>query len=97
MSWLVLLHAEAEKDLITARDWYDQKRPQLGDEFLDEIAVAIHQLESDPERERPYFRSFRRVLLRRFPYKLFYQVTSDRVIIFRVLHAKQSHERKLPE
>jgi len=41
MSWCVLLHAEAEKDLIAARDWHDQKRPQLGDEFLDEVAIAI--------------------------------------------------------
>jgi toxin ParE1/3/4 len=95
MSWLVLLHTEAEKDLIAARDWYDQKRPQLGDEFLDEVAIAIQQLENAPEREGLYFHNFRRVLLRRFPYKLFYQVIGDRVIVFRVLHAKQSHERGL--
>jgi plasmid stabilization system protein ParE len=95
MSWPVLLNAEAEKDLTAARDWYDQKRPQLGDEFLDEIAIAIQQLESAPELERLYFRNFRRVLLRRFPYKLFYQIIGDRVIVFRVLHAKQSHERGL--
>ena len=97
MSWQVLLHAEAEKDLIAARDWYDQKRPQLGDEFLDEVAIAIRQLETTPERERLYFLNFRRLLLRRFPYKLFYQVIGDRVIIFRALHAKQSHERGLPK
>jgi toxin ParE1/3/4 len=97
MSWQVLLHAEAEKDLIAARDWYDQKRPQLGDEFLDEVAIAIRQLENAPERERLYFLNFRRELVRRFPFKLFYQVIGDRVIILRVLHAKQSHERSLPK
>ena len=96
MSWQVLLHAEAEKDLIAARDWYDRKCPQLGDEFLDEVAIAIRQLENAPERERLYFLNFRRVLLRRFPFKLFYQVIGDRVVILRVLHAKQSHERSLP-
>jgi len=30
-------------------------------------------------------------LLRRFPLKVFYQVIGPRIVIFRVLHAKQDH------
>ena len=41
------------------------------------------------------YRSFRRVLLQRFPYKVFYQIIGERVVIFRVLDAKQEHGRKL--
>ncbi|ATC65512.1 hypothetical protein CMV30_17025 [Nibricoccus aquaticus] len=70
MSWRVFLHGKAEKDLIAVQTWYDRNRPQLGDEFLDEIAIAIRQLETAPERERLYFLNFRRMLMRRFPYKL---------------------------
>lgn len=72
MSQLVLLRPEAEADLNTAWDWYEQRRTELGLEFLDEVAAAIRMLSQDPERERLYFRNFRRILLRRFPYKLFY-------------------------
>lgn len=96
MTWLLLVRPEAERDLAQARDWYDRKVAGLGDEFLDEIAGAMRELAHNPQLPRLYFLNFRRVLLRRFPYKLFYQVIGDRVIIFRVIHAKQDHPPMLP-
>lgn len=92
MSWLVLLRPAAEREVEAARDWYEQRRAGLGDAFLDEFAAAMSQLEGQPERERLYYRDFRRILLRRFPYKVFYQVAGSRVIVFRVLHGRQAHE-----
>ncbi len=97
MSWIVLVRAEAEGDLEMAREWYEQKRSGLGGgEFLDEFAAAMRALELNPEREHLYHGNFRRVLFRRFPYKIFYQVIGERVVVFRVLHAKQDHERQIP-
>jgi hypothetical protein len=51
----------------------------------------LRESQQNPECSWPYCRNFRRVLLRRFPYKVFYQVISQRIVIFRVLHAKQEH------
>ena len=95
MKWLLLVRPEAERDLAAARDWYEQKSAGLGDEFLDSVAGALRELERNAERSRLYYRNFRRVLLRRFPYKIFYHVIAQRVVIFRVLHAKQDHPRGL--
>jgi toxin ParE1/3/4 len=97
MNWLVLVRARAELDLAEARTWYERKVPGLGDEFLDEFAAAMRKLEENPERERLYYQNFRRVLLRRFPYKIFYQIIGSRVVIFRVLHAKQDHNWRMSE
>ena len=102
MTWLVFVRLEAERDLANARDWYEKKQAGLGAEFLDEVASAIRELESAPEHPRLYYRDFRRVLLHRFPYKMFYQVVDDRVLIFRVLctpsrntdGAYRTHERR---
>ena len=94
MSWIVLVRPEAERDLEAAKDWYEQKRPGLGGKFIDEFATAMWALEQNPERERLYHRNFRRVIVRRFPYKIFYQVIGVRVIVFRVLHAKQDHSHE---
>jgi plasmid stabilization system protein ParE len=95
MKRLLFLRPEAEQDLAAARDWYDPKRAGLGDEFLDGIALALGELEGNPEIHRLYYRHFRRVLLRRFPYKIFYQVIGERIVIFRVLHANQDHGKNL--
>ena len=97
MSWLLLVREEAERDLEAARDWYEHQRPGLGDEFLDEFAAAMRGLEANPKREHLYYRSFRRVLFQRFPYKIFYQLIGERVVVFRVLHAKQAHEQRIEE
>jgi plasmid stabilization system protein ParE len=95
MTRLLLVRPEAERDLAAACDWYEQKRSGLGDVFLDEVAIAMRELERDPERAHPYYRNFRRVLLPRFPYKVFYQVFAEQIVVFRVLHVKQEHERGL--
>ena len=75
--------------------WYESQRAGLGDELLIEIRAAVRRLEIDPKHRPFYYRDFRRLLARRFPYKLFYRVEGDRVIVFRILHAKREHQRQL--
>ena len=95
MRWLLLIRPEAEADLIAARDWYDGKGAGLGDRFLDSVADAMREVEENPARSPLYYQNFRRVLLQSFPYKIFFQVIEQRVIVFRVLHVRQCHERGL--
>ena len=78
-----------------ARDWYDQRRDGLGDEFLLAVADAMLALEEAPERTPLYYRDFRRILTDRFPYKIFYRLEGQAVIVYRVLHAAQDHPREL--
>jgi plasmid stabilization system protein ParE len=95
VNWRVIIRPNAEADLQEARSWYESQRAGLGDELLAEIRRTVQLLESDPEHRPFYYRDFRRLLTRRFPYKLFYRVEGDRVIIFRILHAKRKHQREL--
>lgn len=94
MSRRVIIRPNAEADLQEARRWYETQRAGLGDELLDEVRHAVRLLEEDPERRPVYYRGFRRLITRRFPYKLFYCIEGDRVIVFRILHAKQEHRWK---
>ena len=95
MSWHVVIRPNAEADLREAWLWYESQRAGLGDELLMEIRAAIRRLETDPEQRPLYYRDFRRLLTRRFPYKLFYRLEGERVIVFRVLHAKREHRRRI--
>ena len=92
MNWRIIIRPEAEEDLQEARAWYEAQRSGLGNELLDEVRHAVGRLETDPESRPFYYRDFRRLLTRRFPYKLFYRIESDRVIVFRILHAKRKHQ-----
>jgi plasmid stabilization system protein ParE len=95
VNWRVIIRPNAEADLAEAQAWYESQRAGLGDELLDEIRHAVGLLADDPERRPFYYRDFRRLLTRRFPYKLFYRVEGERVIVFRILHAKRKHQREL--
>lgn len=95
MSWSVIIRPRAEADLRESRQWYEAQRPGLGDEFVQEVRRTILWLEEHPEQRPPYYRDFRRVLTQRFPYKVFYRLESDRVVVFRVLHARRDHRRWL--
>lgn len=74
MTWRVLIRSAAERDLDEAGKWYDKQRTGLGDEFLVSIAEAFTRLEQDPQRYRVLYRDFRRILVERFPYRIFYQI-----------------------
>ena len=95
MTWPVLIRAAAEKDLDEARKWYDRHKPGLGDEFLVRIAEASARLEQNPERYRVLYKGFRRVLVERFPYRIFYQLRGNDVIVFRVLHHARDYTTQL--
>jgi toxin ParE1/3/4 len=95
VKWRLVIRPRAETDLREAQDWYESQRAGLGEEFIAEIDAALRALARDPERYTVYYRGFRRVFVRRFPYKLFYRVENDRVIVSRILHAGRDHPRLL--
>jgi plasmid stabilization system protein ParE len=74
VTWRVIIRPAAESDVRDARLWYESQRPGLGDELLDAISHAVRLLEEQPERRPIYYNGFRRLMTRRFPYKIFYRV-----------------------
>lgn len=78
-----------------AAAWYDGCRAGLGDEFLAAVDAGLAQLEDGPDRFPLYYRSLRRLLTDRFPYKIFFRIRGDEVIVSRVLHSAREHKRQL--
>jgi toxin ParE1/3/4 len=91
----VIVRAEAEADIADAAIWYQQQQSNLGDEFLGEVETAIAAAAENPFRypclrRRP---EVRRVLTRRFPFRVFFIRRSDAIVVFRILHGAQ-HDRE---
>ena len=95
MSWKVTIRPQARTDVSKACVWYEEHGVGLGDEFLAALTEALLRLEAGPERFPPYYRNFRRVLTHRFPHKIFFQIVDSDIIIFRIQHGAQDHQRKL--
>ena len=95
MKWIVSIRPKAKADLQRAHDWYEEKCSGLGDEFLADMAESFLRLENNPGRFPVYYRNFRRVLAHRFPYKIFYRISGNDIVVVRILHGAQHHPREL--
>lgn len=95
MKWHVAIRPRGESDLRQAREWYENQRTGLGEEFVAETTATIGLLARGPELHPEYYRGFRRILMRRFPYKIFYRLEGNQIIVFRVLHSRRDHPRLL--
>lgn len=98
MSRRLIIRDEAEADIAEAARWYEDRQPGLGLEFVAEIRAATHHALGWPlahrlMRRRP---QVRRVLAERFPYRVFYIVREDVVVVFAVIHAAR-HDRAWKE
>jgi plasmid stabilization system protein ParE len=93
------IQPRASADAVNASAWYERQKPDLGIEFILELDAAIEQAVETPEAYARQYRNARRVLLRRFPYAVYFVFEGDTIEIFAVLHQHQdptSWQSRLP-
>ena len=94
MIWRVVFDAAAQAEIAEAFDWYEQKSYGLGGDFLRVVAAATEHLARNPEAFAPTRGRFRRILLRRFPYALHFELLGDqRVSVLACLHHRRNPAR----
>ena len=62
----LILAPEAEQDLAEAYEWYENRRPGLGEEFLSCADACFTAIQRTPEMHNVVHESYRRGLVRRF-------------------------------
>ena len=82
----VRIRSEAESDLQEAYSYFEQCRFGLGADFMDCVENALAKLSSNHERYPLVYKSIRRILIRRFPFAVFYTEIDEIIVVFAVLH-----------
>jgi plasmid stabilization system protein ParE len=95
VSWTIDVRPRAAADLNSAYDWYEHQRPGLGNRFLAATAEGFSVVEDLAGRFALYYKDFRYVMVKEFPYKIFYRIEGNVAIVVRVLHASRGHKRPL--
>ena len=83
---LLEVRPEAELDALEAASWYDGEREGLGSEFLVELRATFARIEEGPGRFPLVFMEFRRAILHRFPFGVFFIVEAERAIVLAITH-----------
>jgi toxin ParE1/3/4 len=88
------VHEAAERELLSAARWYDQRQSGLGERFLDDYQAAVARIIAAPAsysrletlRTR---RDIHRCFLNRFPYYVAYELLNDQIVILAIAHTKR--------
>ncbi len=94
----VIILPEAEQDVAEARDWYEGRRAGLGREFVEAINARIRVIQRNPEVFAAVHENYRRALVERFPYMIFYEASENAVVVHAVFHCArdpQAWQRRL--
>ena len=84
----------AKNDLELAFEWYEKQRRGLGFEFLDCIEIALKEILTFPEMYQVCYSNFRRNVIRRFPFSVFYSIEDKEIIIHSVFDNRQNPEAR---
>src|SRR5262245_30659157 len=94
--------SSADRDIIECAEWLETQQAGLGSKFLDAVDEALVEISLRPNacptypltgaRLKAELRSLR---LGRFPHRVFFEVTSDEVVIYAVVHPHRDLESLL--
>ena len=90
----LVVRRDAESDIDSGYDWYEQQRDGLGPEFVEEISSTIAAIQSEPLRFPTIYGKLRRALVHRFPYGVFFVARSEAVVVVAVIHLAR-HPRRV--
>ncbi|MCI0358096.1 MAG: type II toxin-antitoxin system RelE/ParE family toxin, partial [Planctomycetaceae bacterium] len=82
----------AQREFVEAVEWYAARDERIAAGFVDEYERATREIVQRPQQfacaegvESP--RDIRQVLMRRFPYVVYFELGADEVVILAVSHA----------
>ncbi len=89
----LIIAPEAEQDLAEAYAWYEGRRTGLGEEFLSCVDARIEAIRRTPEIYAVVHENYRRGLVRRFPYAVFYDYVGDTMTVYCVFHTSRDPDK----
>ena len=92
----LVVQPEAETDITNAAFWYHEQSSAVRDSFLAAVDRALQAIEQRPLQYQRIYNQVRRLVLREFPYALFYTISGQNVVVIACLHCSRDpkHWRK---
>ena len=81
--------ALAEVEFEEARLWYERQRPGLGTEFAIEIDACLERIRQSPEMYARAKKNYRQVMVKQFPYTIYYEFARGLVTVYTVFHCSR--------
>lgn len=90
MNYSLSFRPEVADDAISGYVWYEDKANGLGEEFLRVFYACAVDILHNPLLYRKVYKDFRRRLLRRFPYAIYFRIEKQQIVVFGLFHCARS-------
>ncbi|MBS1685376.1 MAG: type II toxin-antitoxin system RelE/ParE family toxin [Bacteroidetes bacterium] len=94
LQYSVSILSEAEIDLDTAYIWYEARQIGLGDKFYESVNQSVQSIAKTPKIYQEVYKGYRRCVISKFPYGIYYQILPDiaEIRIVGIIHFKRDPE-----
>ena len=89
----LFIRQEAQDDMVEARDWYQNQRNGLDEQFLQAVDEVMDRIRETPEIYAPGYKSIRRAGVYRFPYIPYYRYINNEIHVIAVQHGSRNPRR----
>jgi len=90
MTYTLRFLPEVEEDVIGGYAWYEEKSPGLGEDFLRMFYASASEILWNPLLCQKVYKEFRRRLLRRFPYAIYFMIEYEQITVFGLFHCARN-------
>jgi plasmid stabilization system protein ParE len=85
----VILHTEAEAEILEALSWYAERSALAARAFVQELSGVILRATHSPETWPRAFGNTRRIVFPRFPFNLVFRIKGGTIEIVAVAHQRR--------
>ncbi|MEY4875397.1 MAG: hypothetical protein RL708_546 [Bacteroidota bacterium] len=96
MSYDIVFHSEASKEIKESFVWYELKQKGLGIKFENELIKTLDFISNHPKSFKIQILNFRETPLKKFPFVVVYKISEQEkaIRILAVYHAKRNPIKK---
>jgi len=86
MNHPVIFRPAAERELLEAERWFEERQPELGRRFRGSVDATIDRIREFPLAFPTVHGPKRRALIPRFPYALYFALINDTIVVVGIVH-----------
>lgn len=94
MKYTLEIKEEAVHDMQEAYDYYEERKPGLGERFLDTLETYIERVQKHPLHYQIRIKPYREALIKDFPYLIIYEIEENNIIIYAIFSTWKNPNKK---
>lgn len=92
MSFEIKLTAGAGQDIQEAKNWCENKRSGLGEEFILSLEACLNRIKRNPLHFQQIRAGYKAGIVNRFPFRIIFFIDKKSIVVNGVIHMKRNPE-----